>query len=60
MEPAGQRLDPVPILPIDNRGRTVAKAVPQARFVEIDGAPHGLLWTHAEEVNKALMDVVTQ
>jgi len=39
---------------IDNRGRAVAKAVPQARFVEIDGAPHGLLWTHAEEVNKGL------
>ena len=60
MEPAGQRLDPVLILPIDNRGRTVAKVVPQARFVEIDGAPDGLLWTHAGEVNKALMDVDTQ
>ncbi|MEW2516078.1 alpha/beta hydrolase, partial [Streptomyces sp. NPDC046870] len=24
-------------------------------YIEIDGAPHGLLWTHAEEVNNALL-----
>ena len=48
------------ILPIDSTGRQFAKAVPQARFVEIDGAPHGLIWTHAEEVNKALLDFVTE
>ncbi|MFH9090685.1 alpha/beta hydrolase, partial [Streptomyces sp. NPDC017676] len=24
-------------------------------YVEIDGAPHGLLWTHADEVNNALL-----
>jgi pimeloyl-ACP methyl ester carboxylesterase len=26
-----------------------------ADYVEIEGAPHGLLWTHAEEVNAALL-----
>ncbi len=26
------------------------------RFVEIDGAPHGLIWTHADDVNKHLLD----
>lgn len=44
------------ILPIDATGRRFAKAVPAAKYVEIEDAPHGLLWTHAEEVNTALLD----
>ena len=32
--------------------------MPDAEYVEIDGAPHGLLWTHADEVNAALLDFV--
>ena len=43
------------ILPIDSTGRLFAKALPSADYVEIDGAPHGLLWTHAAEVNEALL-----
>ena len=43
------------ILPIDCTGRLFAKALPSADYVEIDGAPHGLLWTHAAEVNEALL-----
>lgn len=43
------------ILPIDVTGRRFAKALPSADYVEIDGAPHGLLWTHAAEVNEALL-----
>lgn len=43
------------ILPIDATGRRFAKALPSAHYVEIDGAPHGLLWTHAAEVNEALL-----
>ncbi|MCO4255378.1 alpha/beta fold hydrolase [Pseudarthrobacter cellobiosi] len=43
------------ILPIDVTGRRFAKALPSAEYVEIDGAPHGLLWTHAAEVNEALL-----
>ncbi|RAX44566.1 alpha/beta hydrolase [Arthrobacter sp. AQ5-06] len=43
------------ILPIDATGRRFAKALPSADYVEIDGAPHGLLWTHAAEVNEALL-----
>ena len=29
--------------------------LPDATYVEIEGAPHGLLWTHADEVNEALL-----
>jgi len=43
------------ILPIDVTGRPFAKALPGAEYVEIDGAPHGLLWTHAAEVNEILL-----
>ncbi|MER7441899.1 alpha/beta fold hydrolase [Micromonospora avicenniae] len=43
------------ILPIDSTGRPFHKALPSAEYVEIEGAPHGLLWTHADEVNKALL-----
>ncbi|OLT08953.1 bromoperoxidase [Kocuria sp. CNJ-770] len=44
------------ILPIDATGRQFTKALPEARYVEIEGAPHGMLWTHALEVNEALLD----
>jgi len=43
------------ILPIDSTARLFHKAVPHADYVEVDGAPHGLLWTHADEVNAALL-----
>jgi non-heme chloroperoxidase len=43
------------ILPIDSTGREFTKLLPSATYVEIEGAPHGLLWTHAEEVNQILL-----
>ncbi len=46
------------ILPIDATGRPFSQAVPAAEYVEIEGAPHGLLWTHAAEVNEALLAFV--
>ncbi|SEP96604.1 alpha/beta fold hydrolase [Streptomyces radiopugnans] len=43
------------ILPVDSTGRPFHQAFPEAEYVEVDGAPHGLLWTHATEVNEALL-----
>jgi len=43
------------ILPIDVTARRFAALLPEARYVEIEGAPHGLLWTHADEVNAELL-----
>ncbi|MEN3533945.1 alpha/beta hydrolase [Microbispora sp. ZYX-F-249] len=43
------------ILPIESTGRPFHRALPQAEYVEIEGAPHGLLWTHAQEVTDALI-----
>ncbi|MEW9555153.1 alpha/beta fold hydrolase [Nonomuraea sp. NPDC050783] len=43
------------ILPIDATARQFRRQLPGAMYVEIEGAPHGLLWTHAAEVNEALL-----
>jgi non-heme chloroperoxidase len=44
------------ILPIDATARRFRELLPDAAYVEIEGAPHGLLWTHADEVNAALRE----
>ena len=43
------------ILPIDSTGRVFHEAFPESEYVEIEGAPHGFLWTHADEVNEVLL-----
>jgi pimeloyl-ACP methyl ester carboxylesterase len=43
------------ILPIDSTARPFHKLLPSAEYVELDGAPHGLLWTYADEANAALL-----
>ena len=43
-------------VPIDITSRVLAKMLPSATYLEIEGAPHGMLWTHGEEINKALLD----
>ncbi|TWD83213.1 pimeloyl-ACP methyl ester carboxylesterase [Kribbella amoyensis] len=42
------------ILPVDATARRFRTLLPDAEYVEIEGAPHGLLWTHADDVNAAL------
>ncbi len=42
------------VVPIDASARRLRALLPAATYVELDGAPHGLLWTHAEQVNEAL------
>ena len=44
------------IVPIDITSRVLAKMLPSATYIEMEGAPHGMLWTHGEEVNGALLD----
>jgi non-heme chloroperoxidase len=44
------------ILPIAVCGIKTHQAIKDSRFVVVENAPHGLLWTHADEVNKALLD----
>ena len=43
------------VLPIDATARLLPDLIADATLVEIPGAPHGLLWTHGDEVNEALL-----
>jgi non-heme chloroperoxidase len=43
-------------VPIDMTSRVLAKLLPSATYIEIEDAPHGMLWTHGEEINEALLD----
>jgi pimeloyl-ACP methyl ester carboxylesterase len=43
------------ILPADASSRRQAKLIQNVRFVELKGGPHGVPWTHAEEVNSELV-----
>jgi non-heme chloroperoxidase len=46
------------ILSIDGQGRRLHAALPDARYVEIEGGPHVMCVTHAEEVNRELLAFV--
>jgi len=43
------------ILPIDATGRLLHEAIKGSRYVEIKDGPHGIIWTHSEEVNRELL-----
>jgi non-heme chloroperoxidase len=43
------------ILPIDATGRRLHEAIKGSRYVEIKDGPHGIIWTHYEEVNRELL-----
>jgi pimeloyl-ACP methyl ester carboxylesterase len=46
------------ILPIDATARRLPDLIADCTLVEVEGAPHGMLWTHADEVNEALLAFV--
>ena len=48
------------ILSIDGQGRRLHAALPDARYVEIEGGPHVLCVTHAQEVNRELLASLRQ
>jgi non-heme chloroperoxidase len=43
------------ILPPDATSRRQAKMIKGAKFVELKGGPHGVLWTHAQQINSELV-----
>jgi non-heme chloroperoxidase len=48
------------ILPIDVTARRLPALIADCRLVEIEGAPHGMLWTHAAEVNEQLLKFLAE
>ena len=47
------------ILPPDATSRRQAKLIKKAKFVELSGGPHGVLWTHAEQINAELVSFLS-
>jgi pimeloyl-ACP methyl ester carboxylesterase len=43
------------ILPPDASSRRQAKMIKNVTFVELPGGPHGVLWTHADQINSELV-----
>ena len=43
------------ILPPDATSRRQAKMIKNVTFVELPGGPHGVLWTHADQINHELV-----
>jgi non-heme chloroperoxidase len=43
------------ILPPDATSRRQVKMIKNARLVELPGGPHGVLWTHADQINSELV-----
>jgi non-heme chloroperoxidase len=48
------------IFPIHVTGRRLPALIKDAQFVVIEGGPHAIIWTHAEEVNQALLEFLGQ
>jgi non-heme chloroperoxidase len=43
------------IVPLEAAGQRTARLVKGARLHVVKGGPHGLIWTHAEEINTTLL-----
>jgi non-heme chloroperoxidase len=44
------------VLPLDKTGRRLPALIKDARLIVIAGGPHAIPWTHAGDVNQALLD----
>ena len=45
-------------IPFEASGERMSKFVPGAELHVVEGGPHGCIWTHATEVNKALLSFI--
>ncbi len=48
------------MLPYPVTGQRLGPMMPTAKLITLKGAPHGIPWTHADDVNKAIMDFMKQ
>jgi non-heme chloroperoxidase len=46
------------VLPFAVTGQRMHAALPGSQLVTLSGAPHGAPWTHADEINQALLDFI--
>jgi pimeloyl-ACP methyl ester carboxylesterase len=48
------------ILPIQATGPRTHEMIRDSRYVELEGFPHGCLWTHADDINRVLLDFLVE
>jgi non-heme chloroperoxidase len=46
------------VLPLDKTGRRLPGLIKDVQLVVIEGGPHAIAWTHAAQVNTALLDFI--
>jgi non-heme chloroperoxidase len=46
------------VLPYDATAKLLPDKIKDCKLITLKGASHGILWTHAKEVNKALLDFI--
>ncbi len=44
------------VLPLDKTGKRLPGLIEDVQLVVIEGGPHAIPWTHADQVNRALLD----
>jgi non-heme chloroperoxidase len=44
------------VLPLDKTGKRLPGLIDDVQLVVIEGGPHAIPWTHADQVNRALLD----
>jgi non-heme chloroperoxidase len=44
------------VLPLEKTGKLLPHMMQDARLVVINGGPHAIAWTHADQVNRALLE----
>ncbi len=47
------------VLPLDKTGKRLPGLIEDVQLVVIEGGPHAIPWTHAEQVNTALLDFLS-
>jgi non-heme chloroperoxidase len=48
------------VLPLDKTGKRLPGLITDLQLVTIEGGPHAIAWTHADQVNTALLDFLRQ
>jgi non-heme chloroperoxidase len=46
------------VLPYEATGSRLSALLKNARSTVIAGGPHAIIWTHADEVNRAMLDFI--
>jgi non-heme chloroperoxidase len=46
------------VLPLDKTGQRLPALIKDAQLVVVEGGPHAIPWTHAAQVNTALLDFI--